>query len=106
VSTLSKGSRDCHWFTATPSPARSVFKPYTFTMQPPLTDCTSSDSGKSQERKHLLWLKQASSDAAPEELETLEESYIKLGLAAQTRGDEENLFNQAVEAELRLYAEM
>ena len=54
VSTLSKKGISCHWFTATPNPNESVFKPFIFTANARLSPLTKVPSGEQQTLLHKL----------------------------------------------------
>eukprot|EP00088_Acartia_fossae_P059803 TRINITY_DN7138_c0_g1_i2.p1 TRINITY_DN7138_c0_g1~~TRINITY_DN7138_c0_g1_i2.p1 ORF type:complete len:394 (+),score=80.46 TRINITY_DN7138_c0_g1_i2:48-1229(+) len=105
VSILGKDGRvPCHWFTATPSPTRSIFKPFTFKMELPLSPSTNSSSPSSRERKHELWVHQADSIVEVEELRKIEDMYINKAMGNRnSESSKENLFNAATEEELTLY---
>jgi len=95
----------CHWFTGTPSPSKSIFKPFSFSMAPvTLTDATSSSSMTSRERKHELWVHHSNSCSKQEDLKNIEDKYINQANEARKKStNTENLFNSAVDEELRLY---
>jgi secernin len=54
VSTLSKKGVSCHWFTATPNPCESVFKPFIFTANAKLSPLTKVPAGESTTLLHKL----------------------------------------------------
>ena len=111
--------RSCHWFTATPSPARSVFKPFIFEVSPSVimqrlsdTTCQGASRGTSPDnRQHRLWAEHAllsatSSSTFLSQLAALEAKYVELGLLKLKKGGGVNLFAEAVASELELYASM
>ena len=105
VLSCSSDKPDGHWFTATPHPSRSIFKPFQFGMICPLTEYTCSEAPSSKQRRHKLWWHQTQADVSHEKLAVLEAKYVQLGLASRDqRHEETNLFNEAVNEELALYA--
>lgn len=54
VSVLSSGGLSCHWFTATPEPLESVFKPFVFTPGAKISPLTKAPEGESQTLLHKL----------------------------------------------------
>jgi hypothetical protein len=136
VSLLSKGGGDgggasCHWFTATPSPVFSVFKPFLFDDNPssaaPLpasfanTFCIgerSSSTGSSSmpdNRQHPLWaahasarIKRAALQQQQQLLAALEAKYHDVGLLCRKQGFQpgRNIFAEAVDEEMELYSSL
>jgi hypothetical protein len=121
VSLLSKsggGGSDasCHWFTATPSPGCSIFKPFLFEDSPsaPLpsftdTSCCGERSSLPDNRQHPLWTAHSSLSKAPhlsKQMSALEYKYHELGLECRKQGFQSgrNIFAEAVAEELELYA--
>jgi len=124
------GKPSCHWFTATPNPARSVFKPFVFTPDtsiPSLTVSpvfpddpakTSPRFQKSVNRGHMLY-------AAHQKINPLDDNFkqeslrnLLMGLESdcvkEVEGflaeydpsrvnDLEGLFGDAVETEMKFY---
>lgn len=103
----------CHWFTATPSPGNSVFKPFIFggssATPQSLTDATCCVE-RDGDRQHRLWSAHARSSQRPPiaQLAALEAKYVVLGLqereSARVTGS--YLFSEAVAEELAVYAEL
>lgn len=54
VSVLSDSGLSCHWFTATPNPVESVYKPFIFTPGVKISPLTKIPSGESQTLLHKL----------------------------------------------------
>ncbi|XP_055644860.1 secernin-1 [Toxorhynchites rutilus septentrionalis] len=54
VSVLSSTGLSCHWFTATPNPLESVFKPFAFTPGTKISPLTKVPEGQSQTLLHKL----------------------------------------------------
>ncbi len=110
---------DCHWFTATPSPGRSIFKPFRFDSRSAVAAAASSfkattchgerkDVAGPDNRQHQLWEAHAQQrDAGPslKQLSALEVKYIELGLqrGQQQQQSGRDLFAEAVAEELQLY---
>ena len=110
ISVLSK-ARQVHWFTGTPDPSRSVFKPFIFTKDIKLTSYISKPI-KSCEWKHLLYSKHEASytqnkDKLNETLRNLERDCVEELESSLDLDDQalelNQLFNDAVDAELRFY---
>ncbi|XP_050734953.1 secernin-3-like isoform X3 [Eriocheir sinensis] len=131
VSVISQGSKDrpsCHWFTGTPDPRRSVFKPFIFTnnvkisphiQSPRLPD--DQDPAKvvprfasKVNRTHLLYRRQKAAAAKGdstiwETLRQLEEKCVQETEACLENFDPErlsemdDLFKDCVDSELKFY---
>lgn len=54
VSVLSSSGLSCHWFTATPNPVESVYKPFIFTPGAKISPLTKIPTGESQTLLHKL----------------------------------------------------
>lgn len=54
VSVLSSSGLSCHWFTATPNPVESVFKPFIFTSGAKISPLTKVPQGEKQTLLHKL----------------------------------------------------
>lgn len=54
VSVLSNSGLSCHWFTATPNPVESVFKPFIFTPGAKISPLTKIPAGESEPLLHKL----------------------------------------------------
>jgi len=109
VSTLgSTQVRPCHWFTATPGPARSVFKPFVFgSMNQSITPDTKSPVGKQllpQQRKHKLWSLAENEIFKEEKLKILETWSVEKGLQERLMPEDEieNIFDISVKKELEI----
>merc|ERR1712059_31081 len=106
----------CHWFTATASPDRSIFKPFFFLPnKDSFTSLTKSPQGESlkpKERKHPLW---AAQETAAESLDLsekmkslerqlLEQVKVERGSGMMSKeGRGSDLFTVAVDKEMNLY---
>ncbi|KAF2351165.1 Peptidase C69 dipeptidase A, partial [Trinorchestia longiramus] len=120
------GGPSCHWFTGTPDPQRSVFKPFVFTpnarispfIQSPEIENdpakTSPRFSREVDRSHLLYRRQqAALKSASEETEStlrqLEEQCIEetlntlAKLASDSLSELDDLFKDCVDSELKFY---
>lgn len=109
VSTLgSTEARPCHWFTATPGPARSVFKPFVFgSLIQNITPDTKSPEGKEllpQQRKHKLWSLAENKIIDQEKLKILESWSVEKGLQERIKPEDEieNIFDLTVKRETEI----
>ncbi|GBM07051.1 Secernin-2, partial [Araneus ventricosus] len=126
VSVLQKpesGLPSCHWFTATPDPARSVFKPFIFgeditfpsAVVSPVSDLTTAFSGH-VDRKHNLYKlheefcikRKGNLSTLRNHLAELETKYVNLAKDislnySAKKADAGKLFCNAVEEESLLY---
>lgn len=126
VSVLSNNSRpSCHWFTGTPDPQTSVFKPFIFTQNVKISPYIQSpkienDPAKvsprfatTVDRSHLLYRRQQTSvkngDTARETLQELEQKCVAETESILDRFDLEklsemdDLFKDCVDSELKFY---
>jgi len=124
VSLLNKNcSLNCHWFTGTASPSRSVFKPFLITSNSCTSKFTESPPEQPgmthEERQHLLWkaqkdhnngederknLEDKSGGAERKGLEELEDKYVAVALEERKKEMKDCLFGAAVEEEINIYA--
>jgi len=108
VSLLNKNSSlNCHWFTATASPSRSVFKPFLITTNSSTSKFTKSPDlpGLTHEqREHLLWKAQKNGGAERKDLDELEEKYVVVAEEERRKDTRDCLFGAAVEEEMNIYA--
>ena len=127
---VSSGKLCCHWFTATPNPQCSVFKPFIFTPDVSIGGLTISptfpdDPAKSKprfksqvDRRHLLYVKHEvlkplpGGDTNKEVLNTLKSMETQsiaelegfINESSQDRMEELNeLFKDIVESEIKFY---
>ncbi|UYV61619.1 SCRN2 [Cordylochernes scorpioides] len=119
VSVLGPAPRPpCHWFTATPDPSRSVFKPFVFAPGCRLSPhVVSQDNpqwvGGAQDRSHLLYRQHAKqltkgvgdweAELSRLEAQCLEEVEAFLTGEAPDLAEVADLFRDAVDTELRFY---
>lgn len=100
----------CHWFTATPNPVESVFKPFVFTRNvriSPLTVLADDDSDGSVTRLHMLHQQRNWEKVGPL-LESLELSCVQevhnfLSAAEAASQELDELLKDCVEAEVKFY---
>jgi len=109
VSILGKqGGLPCHWFTASASPSKSVFKPFIFGDQiKSLSGVTKSPEGPlltPQGRKHQLWLAVESCETEEGERQSLEAWCVHLGHAERLKseGEVRDVFGLSVDREIAL----
>ncbi|KAG8196764.1 hypothetical protein JTE90_014497 [Oedothorax gibbosus] len=120
VSVLHKpgsGKPSCHWFTATPDPSQSVFKPFIFTQNVKFPDeVVSPIVGQSRkpDRRHELYklhekavINVRRQKFAGSNLEKLEAKYVELVKEILSKGDEkqvaDKLFYDTVKEECLMY---
>jgi len=89
-----------HWLTSTPDPTRAVFKPFVFGSQHMVTDFTKSGP---EGGAHKLMIGQKKSKASLGKLRELEDKFLAMEMVA---GQDTNLFNEAVNEEMKLYENM
>jgi len=105
VSSLGFGTaRPCHWFTATPGPSVSVFKPFIFCDNNRITRLVESPKGSALspgDRKHELW---RMVERGFVEVGELESWCLELGEEERRKDNVaiENVFNKAVNREIDL----
>jgi len=87
-----------HWFTGTPDPTRAVFKPFVFGSDQLATESTKSAS-RDGAQPHRLMCAQQESKASVEKLRKLEEELLEVERAS----DGTNMFNRAVDEEIKLH---
>ncbi|GFY76389.1 secernin-3 [Trichonephila inaurata madagascariensis] len=116
------GLPSVHWFTATPDPARSIYKPFIFTenicfpdsVVSPVSNTTSSSFDR---RYHLYKLhekyrrKRGNRSALRDELQKLETKYVDLAEHisqnfVQKKEEASKLFYDAVEEESSMYSDI
>lgn len=110
VSTLA-ATLSCHWFTATPNPSESVFKPFIFTENCRISPLTKmpTDDGNGAERTLLQKLHgQRNWPAVGELLKSLEATCVDEVKRALTQAKLPNqefdeLLKDCVEAEVKFY---
>lgn len=100
----------CHWFTATPNPAESVFKPFVFTRNvriSPLTVLVEDDPGVSVTRFHSLHQQRNWDKVGPLlkslELSCVQEVHNFLSAAEAALQELDELLKDCVEAEVKFY---
>lgn len=122
VSVLRKsetGKPSCHWFTSTPDPSRSVFKPFIFAENidyPPEVVSPVYETGQKVDRRHTLYSNQQQFCRKPniggdlwrQKIRDIETKYIQVVRDTENDFDPKNvevgkLFKTAVEDELKLY---
>merc|ERR1719244_93773 len=96
----------CHWFTATSSPDRSVFKPFIFqSLFDTFTNLTASPQGKNlkpKERAHPLWAAQNSvkdTSELQQKRQALELELVNLASEERKSNRQGDLFSDAVQRE-------
>nr|XP_015915593.1 secernin-3-like [Parasteatoda tepidariorum] len=126
VSVLRKtesGLQSCHFFTATPDPRRSAFKPFFFAEEVEFTDKvvspvpSESEENVVSDRKHELYklhedacFSRRDADAFRLKLKELEDKYVSLvdeivsGAVSDTNAPKD-IFKRAVEEECSLFSE-
>lgn len=100
----------CYWFTATPNPAESVFKPFVFTRNvriSPLTVLAEDDADADVTRLHTLHKQRNWAKVGPL-LESLELSCVQevhnfLSAAEAASQELDELLKDCVEAEVKFY---
>lgn len=123
VSVLTKpgsGMPSCHWFTATPDPSRSIFKPFIFADHidfPPEVVSPVYETGQKVDRRHVLYKNHSSlhrsahnigADLWRKKVKDMEDKYIEVVKELSNNFDAKNadagaLFKRAVEEELKMY---
>jgi len=89
-----------HWLTGTPDPTRAVFKPFVFGSQHRVTDNTKSGP---EGGAHKLMVAQKKSKVSMEKIKELED---KLLVVEMVVSQDINIFNEAVNEEMKLYENM
>ncbi|XP_026470522.1 secernin-2-like [Ctenocephalides felis] len=110
VSSLSQNRLNCHWFTATPDPSISVFKPFIFTpnaVVSPLTVCKKQNDGTYMHGLYKLHSVGAT-DRAIELLKDIEaccvgEVQLYLETDSNVNPELDELMKDCVEAEVKFY---
>lgn len=103
---LSPHGISCHWFTATPNPKESVFKPFVFAPNPkisPLTKIADGEKITLLQKLHAKRKQEAVCDLKNLEASCVEEvnSYLEENPLPSTELDE--LMKDCVEAEVKFY---
>lgn len=107
VSTLSSSIPSVHWFTATPDPSRSVFKPFIFTNNAKISRHTICPEKNSPHTLYSLY-KDAEYKGVQELLHNMESDCVKeLDQVITTVGDDlsefDELLKDCVETEVKFY---
>lgn len=110
VSTLTPSGVCCHWFTGTPNPNESVFKPFIFTNDPKISPLTKIPVTESETLLHKLH-SQRQWSLVGDLLKNLENSCVTdlkgflTGDGTDFNVDEEckELMKDCVEAEVKFY---
>lgn len=108
VSQLSTIGVSCHWFTATPNPNESVFKPFVFTPNARISTLTVVQADGTDTLLHKLY-KQRKWEACGTLLRSLEDACVdemtrtlsEMGMVGNGEFDE--LLKDCVEAEVKFY---
>lgn len=110
VSTLTSSGTSCHWFTGTPNPNESVFKPFIFTNDPKISPLTQIPESETETLLHKLHSQRQWSSVG-ELLKNLENSCV-IDLKGFLAGDGNDfnldeeckeLMKDCVEAEVKFY---
>ncbi|XP_039763683.1 secernin-3 [Pararge aegeria] len=115
VSSLSTNTMSVHWFTATPDPSVSYFKPFVFTPNAQVSSLT--ESPKEPKREHNLYklhdqhVVRANNDKVSNSLREMEQGCLseieyfiqKYEQSEKTIDELDNLMKKCVEAEVKLY---
>ncbi|EDW38115.1 GL12418 [Drosophila persimilis] len=106
VSVLSAKGICCHWFTATPNAAESVFKPFVFAPKPRISPLTAVQSEAELTLLHKLHSQRK--PAALEHLRSLERSCVDelnnyFSLQDHASDELDELLKDCVEAEVKFY---
>lgn len=108
VSLLSSGGLSCHWFTATPNPVESVFKPFVFSSGAKISPLTKVQEGESQTLLHKLHSNRKWENVG-ELLRSLESTCVDEvnGFISEHSGEPnqelDELMKDCVEAEVKFY---
>jgi len=107
VSTLSSTRPSVHWFTATPDPSRSVFKPFIFTKNAKISKHTICFDKNSPHTLYSLY-KDAEYKGVQDLLHNMESDCVKeLDQVISTVGDDlsefDELLKDCVETEVKFY---
>lgn len=108
VSQLSPTGASCHWFTATPNPNESVFKPFVFTPNARISPLTVVPADGTTTLLHKLY-QQRNWEAVGSLLRSLEDACVdemtrtlgEMGSIGNSEFDE--LLKDCVEAEVKFY---
>lgn len=106
VSILSTSGISCHWFTATPNPQESVYKPFVFAPNPKISPLTSI-----RDAENVTLLHKLHANRKPEavlDLKNLEESCVEevnayLEANPTPTAELDELMKDCVEAEVKFY---
>lgn len=99
----------CHWFTATPNPAESVFKPFVFTRNVRISPLTvlAEDDTEIVTRLHTLHKQRDWAKVGPLlqslELSCVQEVHNFLSAAETSSQELDELLKDCVEAEVKFY---
>ncbi|XP_055603586.1 secernin-2 [Uranotaenia lowii] len=108
VTVLSKEGLSCHWFTATPNPLESVFKPFIFTTGAKISPLTKVPDGESCSLLHKLHSNRKWENVG-DLLKSLESTCVDEvdGFISKQSGDPsqelDELMKDCVEAEVKFY---
>ncbi|KAF7281481.1 secernin-2 [Rhynchophorus ferrugineus] len=107
VSVLSSTRPSVHWFTATPDPSRSVFKPFIFTNSVTISKHTICPDNETPHSLYTLH-QNAESKGVQELLQTMESKCVsEVNQVISTVGDDltefNELFKDCVETEVKFY---
>lgn len=111
VSVLSNTRPNVHWFTATPDPSKSVFKPFVFTRGAAIskhTKCATSQEPHTLYTLHSSALQKNNKEEVQELLRNMEEECVQeLGSVLDRIGDDlselDELLKDCVETEVKFY---
>ncbi|XP_041987411.1 secernin-2 [Aricia agestis] len=115
VSSLSSEGISVHWFTATPDPSVSYFKPFVFTPNAAISEYTESPNEPKREHKlyklHAEHVVRANNDKISKVLQEMEDGCIaeiadfiqKYTKKEKTLGELDDLMKKCVETEVKLY---
>ncbi|XP_055904821.1 secernin-1 [Eupeodes corollae] len=106
VSVLSPTGISCHWFTATPNPKESVFKPFVFAPNPkisPLTKVLDGESVTLLQKLHAQRKPEAVLDLKNLEASCVEEVNAYLNENPTPTAELDELMKDCVEAEVKFY---
>lgn len=108
VSVLSTSGLSCHWFTATPNPVESVYKPFIFTPAAKISTLTKVPDGEKQTMLHKLHSNRKW-ETAGDLLRILESTCVEevnryiSELSGEPTNEVDALMKDCVEAEAKFY---
>ncbi|XP_050307016.1 secernin-3 [Anthonomus grandis grandis] len=108
VSTLTSTRPSVHWFTATPDPSRSVFKPFIFTKNVAISKHTICPDKENPHTLYILYKKSESNKGVQDLLHEMESNCVKeLDQVISTVGEDlsefDELLKDCVETEVKFY---